>query len=78
MSTPAVRRNRYRRSYQRIREVVDMPNLIEIQLDSYANFLHSGAINGSGNHQDGVGLHGVFQSVFPITDFNGPAVLEYV
>jgi len=78
MSTTAVRRNRYRRSYQRIREVVDMPNLIEIQLDSYANFLHSGAINGFGNHQDGVGLHGVFQSVFPITDFNGTAVLEYV
>ncbi len=77
MSTATVRRNRYRRSYQRIREVVDMPNLIEIQLDSYANFLRSGAVNGVADHQDGVGLHGVFQSVFPVKDFNGTAVLEY-
>ncbi|MCY4259373.1 MAG: DNA-directed RNA polymerase subunit beta, partial [Rhodobacteraceae bacterium] len=78
MSAATVHRNRYRRSYQRIREVVDMPNLIEIQLDSYAKFIHSGDVVGSGRHEDGVGLHGVFQSVFPIKDFNGAAELEYV
>ena len=77
MSSTTISRKRYRRSYQRIREVVDMPNLIEIQLDSYNKFLNSGADNGSGQHKDGMGLHGVFQSVFPIRDYNGAAVLEY-
>jgi DNA-directed RNA polymerase subunit beta len=52
-----------------------MPNLIEVQKSSYDLFLDSGD---AGTPQDGQGLQGVFQSVFPIKDFNETAVLEFV
>jgi DNA-directed RNA polymerase subunit beta len=52
-----------------------MPNLIEVQKSSYDLFLDSGDV---GTPQDGEGLQGVFQSVFPIKDFNETAVLEFV
>ena len=77
MNQTVVNRKRYRRSYQRIQEVVDMPNLIEIQRNSYDQFLNSGAVFEDKRHVDGIGLHGVFQSVFPIKDLNGAAELHY-
>ena len=66
---------RIRKYYGKIREVLDMPNLIEVQKRSYDLFLRSGD---QGTHLDGEGINGVFQSVFPIKDFNETAVLEYV
>lgn len=66
---------RIRRHYGKIREVLDMPNLIEVQKSSYDLFLNSGDQD---THMEGEGIHGVFQSVFPIKDFNETAVLEYV
>ncbi|MBL4749314.1 MAG: DNA-directed RNA polymerase subunit beta [Amylibacter sp.] len=66
---------RIRKFYGKIREVLDMPNLIEVQKRSYALFLGSGDQD---THMDGEGINGVFQSVFPIKDFNETAVLEYV
>ena len=68
-------RKRIRRSYGRIREVAQMPNLIEVQKSSYDLFLNSGD---GVEPTDGEGLQGVFQSVFPIKDFNETAVLEFV
>ncbi len=65
---------RLRRNYGKIREVMEMPNLIEVQKESYDIFLRSG--DGSGP-QDGHGIMGVFQSVFPITDFGNTAQLEF-
>ena len=66
---------RIRKHYGKIREVLDMPNLIEVQKSSYDLFLRSGD---QPTHTDGEGIQGVFQSVFPIKDFNETAVLEFV
>jgi DNA-directed RNA polymerase subunit beta len=66
---------RLRKYYGKIREVLEMPNLIEVQKSSYDLFLRSG----DGDiPADGEGIKGVFQSVFPIKDFNETAVLEFV
>ncbi|WP_371039383.1 DNA-directed RNA polymerase subunit beta [Rhodosalinus sp. FB01] len=66
---------RLRKYYGKIREVLEMPNLIEVQKSSYDLFLNSGD---GPSPQEGEGLMGVFQSVFPIKDFNETAVLEFV
>ncbi|WP_323767431.1 DNA-directed RNA polymerase subunit beta [Marinovum sp.] len=66
---------RLRRYYGKIREVLAMPNLIEVQKSSYDLFLKSGD---QLTPMDGEGIKGVFQSVFPIKDFNETAVLEFV
>ncbi|MEJ6395624.1 DNA-directed RNA polymerase subunit beta [Gymnodinialimonas sp. 2305UL16-5] len=66
---------RIRKFYGKIREVLEMPNLIEVQKSSYDLFLKSGD---QLEPMDGEGIKGVFQSVFPIKDFNETAVLEFV
>ncbi|MEQ8870422.1 MAG: DNA-directed RNA polymerase subunit beta, partial [Roseovarius sp.] len=66
---------RLRKYYGKIREVLEMPNLIEVQKSSYDLFLNSGD---QPDPQDGEGIKGVFQSVFPIKDFNETSVLEFV
>ncbi|OAN70996.1 DNA-directed RNA polymerase subunit beta [Rhodobacteraceae bacterium EhC02] len=66
---------RLRRYYGKIREVLEMPNLIEVQKSSYDLFLNSGS---GMQPADGEGIMGVFQSVFPIKDFNESSVLEFV
>ena len=66
---------RLRRYYGKIREVLEMPNLIEVQKSSYDLFLKSGD---QPQPLDGEGIKGVFQSVFPIKDFNETAILEFV
>jgi DNA-directed RNA polymerase subunit beta len=66
---------RLRKYYGKIREVLEMPNLIEVQKSSYDLFLQSGL---GEEPLDGEGIKGVFQSVFPIKDFNETAVLEFV
>ncbi|SDE56272.1 DNA-directed RNA polymerase subunit beta [Paracoccus isoporae] len=75
MAQSYVGQKRIRRSYGNIREVLEMPNLIEVQKSSYDLFLNSGD---APTHTDGEGLQGVFQSVFPIKDFNETATLEFV
>ncbi|MGV6888593.1 DNA-directed RNA polymerase subunit beta [Rhodophyticola sp. SM2404] len=66
---------RIRKFYGKIREVLEMPNLIEVQKSSYDLFLKSGD---QPQPLDGEGIKGVFQSVFPIKDFNETAILEFV
>ena len=75
MAQAYVGQKRIRRYYGKIREVLEMPNLIEVQKSSYDLFLRSGDAE---KPQDGEGLQGVFQSVFPIKDFNDNAILEFV
>ncbi|PAU96046.1 DNA-directed RNA polymerase subunit beta [Paracoccus salipaludis] len=75
MAQSYVGQKRIRRYYGNIREVLEMPNLIEVQKASYDLFLNSGEGEG---HKDGEGIQGVFQSVFPIKDFNETATLEFV
>jgi len=54
-----------RMSYSRIKEVLEMPNLIEVQKNSYKWFLEEG-------------LREVFRDVSPITDYTGNLILEFV
>ena len=54
-----------RMSYQRQKEVLEMPNLIEVQKDSYNWFLTDG-------------LKEVFEDISPITDYSGKLSLEFV
>jgi DNA-directed RNA polymerase subunit beta len=70
-----VGQKRIRRYFGKIREVLEMPNLIEVQKSSYDLFLRSGE---GEKPADGEGIQGVFQSVFPIKDFNETSVLEFV
>jgi DNA-directed RNA polymerase subunit beta len=58
-------RHRERRSYARINEVLDLPNLIEIQTASYQWFLDEG-------------IREMFQDISPIEDFTGNLVLEFI
>ena len=54
-----------RMSYSKINEVLEMPNLIEVQKNSYQWFLDKG-------------LKEVFEDISPITDFSGNLVLEFI
>ncbi len=75
MASTFLGQKRLRKYYGKIREVLEMPNLIEVQKSSYDLFLNSGD---QPDPQEGKGINGVFQSVFPIKDFNETAVLEFV
>ena len=66
---------RLRRSFGKIKKIIDIPNLIEIQKRSYDEFLQADTTS---DERTDVGLQGVFKSVFPIKDFNENASLEFV
>ncbi|HXW21239.1 MAG TPA: DNA-directed RNA polymerase subunit beta, partial [Roseiarcus sp.] len=68
-------RKRVRKLFGHIREVAEMPNLIEVQKASYDQFLLVDAPRGGRADE---GLQAVFKSVFPISDFAGTALLEFV
>ncbi len=68
-------RKRVRKFFGHIREVAVMPNLIEVQKASYDQFLQVEEPV-SGRIEDG--LQAVFKSVFPIGDFSGTSLLEFV
>ena len=74
MASSFLGQKRLRKYYGKIREVLEIPNLIEVQKSSYKLFLNSGE---NETPTDGDGIQGVFQSVFPIKDFNETAVLEF-
>ena len=69
-------RKRIRKQFGSIREVAEMPNLIEVQKSSYDDFLM--VKEPPGGRPDDHGLQAVFKSVFPISDFSGRATLEFV
>src|SRR5210317_2120109 len=75
MASTFLGQKRLRKYYGKIREVLEMPNLIEVQKSSYDLFLNSGDAE---TPLDGEGIQGVFQSVFPIKDFNETSILEFV
>src|SRR5262247_3352431 len=66
---------RFRRSFGRIKKIIDLPYLIEIQKNSYDQFLQREVAPGQ---RQNFGLQEVFKSVFPIKDFNETASLEFV
>ncbi len=68
-------KKRFRKSFGNQRDIIDIPNLLDIQVKSYADFLQVGEGSIS---QEKSGLHSAFSSVFPIESFSGNARLEYV
>ena len=68
-------RKRIRKSFGRIAEVTQMPNLIEVQKTSYDHFLQ---MDTPVETREKVGLQEVFKSVFPIKDFSDRAELQFV
>ena len=68
-------RKRLRKMFGRIHEVAEMPNLIEVQKQSYDQFLMVEEPEGGRGDE---GLQAVFRSVFPIKDFGDRAQLEFV
>ncbi|CCV13513.1 DNA-directed RNA polymerase subunit beta [Mesorhizobium sp. STM 4661] len=68
-------RRRVRKFFGKIPEVAEMPNLIEVQKASYDQFLMVAEPKGGRPDE---GLQAVFRSVFPIQDFSGSSMLEFV
>ena len=64
---------RIRKIFGNIHEVSEMPNLIEVQRESYEQFLRSRPADGYVS-----GLEKTLRSVFPIRDFAGTAELDFV
>ena len=75
MALSFTEKKRIRKSFGRIPEAIEMPNLIEVQRDSYESFLQ---MHTPREERTDDGLGGVFKSVFPISDFSERATLEYV
>ena len=67
--------NKLIKKFGRIKDSLEIPHLLSLQLDSYDKFLQTDV---SPSMRADVGLEGVFRSVFPIHDFNKTATLEYV
>jgi len=65
----------FRKNFGRIKKILDIPNLIDIQKKSYEKFLQ---MNIEPTKRGNFGLQGAFKSVFPISDFSGKCSLEFV
>jgi DNA-directed RNA polymerase beta subunit len=66
---------RARKSFAKLKQVIEIPNLIDIQKRSYDKFLQ---IDIPLDKREDIGLQGVFKSVFPIKDFSETSSLEFV
>ena len=75
MNTNLISRTRFRKSFGHIKEILDMPNLIEVQRESYEKFLQS---NTDTNKRIHFGLQQVLKEIFPIHDYSGKATLEFI
>jgi DNA-directed RNA polymerase subunit beta len=75
MSNRPTANKRFRKSFGKIKKIVEIPDLIGMQRDSYQRFLQMNVIP---EKREDIGLQAVFKSVFPIKDFTGSASLEFV
>src|SRR4026209_508735 len=76
MASPMITNNfRARRTFAKIAKIIDIPNLIDIQMQSYDKFLQKDTPQ---DQREEYGLQGVFKSVFPIKDFSETSSLEFV
>src|SRR4030066_1489476 len=66
---------KYRKNFSKMKEVLEISNLIEVQKRSYEKFLQA---NGNPEKREPVGLQAVFKTVFPIKDFYETAALDFV
>ncbi len=63
-----------RKNYSKVKEVMPLPNLLEIQIQSYKSFLQQDVPPRQRKNQ---GLHGGFLNLFPVSDVKGYYTLEY-
>jgi len=75
MTSLAASFTRPRKSFAKIPPAVDIPYLIEVQRNSYEQFLQMAT---DPDKRKNLGLEGVFRSVFPIQDFQETASVEFV
>ncbi len=75
MDTNLLARKRFRKRFGNIPEILDIPNLIEVQKSSYEEFLQRYI---DPNKRENIGLQQVLKEIFPITDYAGKATLEFV
>jgi len=75
MATALTHEYRVRKNFGKIQKIIDIPNLIQMQKESYENFLQRDVPPEARSNK---GLQEVFDSVFPIEDFSGTASLEFV
>ena len=75
MAYSFTKRKRIRKSFGKIESIIGIPNLIEVQKNSYKGFLQSDI---PADQRKEVGLHAVFKAIFPINDYAGISTLEYV
>jgi DNA-directed RNA polymerase subunit beta len=68
-------KKRIRKSFGKLPDVMDLPYLLAIQLDSYKNFTQAGVAL---EDRKNTGLHAALKSIFPIVGYSGNAALEYV
>ena len=62
-----------RKNYSKIPALVEIPNLLDVQLESYRNFILS-----TGRDKPGESLQSVFETIFPIVSARENFVLEYI
>ena len=75
MADTKVTTARERTNFSKIRTAIQIPNLIEVQKNSYERFLQ---MNMLPEEREDTGLQAVFNSVFPISDFRGVSTLEFI
>ena len=75
MDTNLLARKRFRKRFGSIPEILDIPNLIEVQKSSYEEFLQR---NVDPNKREVIGLQQVLNEIFPISDYAGKATLEFI
>ena len=68
-------KKRIRKDFGKLQQVMELPPLLAIQLDSYRKFTQLGV---PASDRLEAGLHAAFKSVFPIVSFSGNSALEYV
>lgn len=75
MSLDGLEFYKFRKSFSKIPTVLEIPHLLEVQIESYRDFLQA---NTEPEGREDFGLHNAFKTVFPIEDYNEKASLEYI
>jgi len=66
---------RLRKNFSKIKKIIEIPDLIGMQIESYKRFLQKDILP---EKREDIGLQAIYNSVFPIKDFTGSASLEFV
>ncbi|MCP5492704.1 MAG: DNA-directed RNA polymerase subunit beta [Chlamydiales bacterium] len=70
-----LRKSPERHGYKTSQDIIDLPNLIEIQIKSFREFLQADKLP---HERENVGLEEVFNEIFPIKSYDEKTVLEYI